>query len=103
MLGLAISLIISFLTFLSIPLIVFGNLNAIDAIKGSIIIVSKQPLTLVGLLIVSTLFCMIGLIAVCIGIFFTMPFIYSMYYCIYDAIIGDEESDYNTIEGDAID
>jgi len=44
--GTVTSLVISFLTFLSIPLIVFGNLNAIESIKYSIVLVSKQPLVL---------------------------------------------------------
>jgi uncharacterized membrane protein len=101
-LGILVSCIISFLTFLSIPLIIFGDLKPIDAIKGSIIIVSKQPFILLGLLIVSVLFCAIGIIALCVGIFFTMPFLYSMYYCIYDAIIGDEDTDANTTEESAI-
>ena len=93
-----ITLLFGFLTFLTIPLIIFGNLKAIDAIKGSILIVSKQPLILLALLIVSALFCMIGIIGLCIGIFFTIPFMYSMYYCIYSAIMGDEDSNAETEE-----
>ncbi len=92
--GTIISLLISFLCFLTIPLIVFGNLNAIDAIKSSIIIVSKQPIVLLGLLIVAIITALIGLFGFCIGIFFTYPFIYSMYYAIYSSIIGfDTEED----------
>ncbi len=97
-LGIAVSCLISFLTFMTIPLIIFGDLKPDEAIKGSIIIVSKQPFILLGLLIVSVLFCVLGIIGFCLGIFFTMPFVYSMYYCIYDAIVGDEDTDSDTIE-----
>jgi hypothetical protein len=86
--GNLISLTISFLTFLTIPFIIFGKLNAIDAIKSSLIIVSKQPIVLLGLLVVAIIATLLGLIGFCIGIFFTYPFIYSMYYAIYSAIIG---------------
>jgi len=86
--GSLISLTISFITFLTIPFIIFGKLNSIDAIKSSILIVSKQPLVLLGLIIVSLIAAMIGIFGFCIGILFTMPFIYSMNYTIYKTIIG---------------
>lgn len=86
--GAIISLILSFVTFLVVPLIVFGKLNAIDAIKSSILIVSKQPLILLGLLIVAIIASAIGIFGFCVGILFTMPFIYSMNYVIYSTIIG---------------
>lgn len=90
--GTIITILISFLTFLTIPLIVFGNLNAIDAIKSSIMIVSKQPLVLLGLLIVAVITGIIGIFGLCIGIFFTMPFMYSMNYVIYETIIGIDQT-----------
>lgn len=86
--GSIISLIISFITLLTIPLIIFGKLNAIDAIKSSIIIVSKQPLVLLGLIIVAGIGAALGLFGLCIGVFFTWPFMYSMNYMIYKNIIG---------------
>lgn len=91
-LGTIISLLISFLTFLTIPLIIFGNLNAVDAIKYSIILVSKQPLILLGLIIVSIIGVMLGFFGFCIGIFFTWPFLYSMNYAIYKSIIGIDDT-----------
>lgn len=98
--GTVITLLISFLTFLAIPLIVFGKLNAIEAIKSSIIIVTKQPLTLLGLLIVAGIGAMLGIFGLCIGLFFTYPFLYSMNYVIYKSIIGiDETSEIDEISG----
>ena len=83
-----------------IPLIVFGNLNATEAIKSSVIIVSKQPLVLLGLLIVAVIAGIIGIFGLCIGIFFTLPFMYSMNYVIYKTIIGiDSVNEIVEIEG----
>ncbi len=90
--GTIITSLISFVTFLTIPLIVFGNLNATEAIKSSIIVVSKQPLVLFGLIIVAGIGAALGIFGLCIGIFFSFPFIYSMNYVIYKTIIGVEET-----------
>jgi hypothetical protein len=93
--GSLIAMTVSFFTFLTIPLIIFGDLKAFDAIKSSIIIVSKQPIVLLGLIIVSAIASMVGFIGCCIGIFFTIPFMYSMYYAIYVSIIGiDSENEF---------
>lgn len=92
--GTLLSMILSFFTFLTIPLIIFGNLKAIDAIKSSAIIIAKQPLVILGLIIVAIIASMVGFIGCCIGVFFTIPFMYSMYYSIYISIIGiDSESE----------
>ena len=97
--GTLISLIISFVSFLVVPLIVFGKLNAVEAIKSSIIIVAKQPLVLLGLIIVSGIGALIGIFGFCIGILFTMPIVYSMNYVIYSSIIGvDSESEIEEID-----
>ncbi|GGD16481.1 hypothetical protein [Flavobacterium orientale] len=99
--GTIFSLLLSLFTFLTIPLIVFSNLSGTDAIHYSIQLVIKQPLIILGLLIVSIIFSMVGLIAICIGIFFTLPFYYSMIYMIYDAILPDsteEEDPINQIQ-----
>lgn len=82
------SFAISLLTLLTIPLIIFGKLNAIEAIQSSISIILKQPFLILGLLIIAVLGALVGLMAFCIGIFFTIPFIYSMEYSIYSSIIG---------------
>lgn len=86
--GILISYTISFFTFLTIPLIIFGDLSAIAAIKASFNIVKKQIIVLLGLLIVGILATCLGIFGFCIGIFFTIPFIFSLYYIIYNEIIG---------------
>lgn len=92
-LGLIISLIISFFTFLTIPLIIFGNLSAINAIKSSFIIITKQPIVLLGLMIMIIAAYVVGLLALCIGLVFTIPFTYSMTYAIYCAIFNIDKED----------
>lgn len=91
-LGSFVTYFISFITLLSIPLIIFGELKAIEAIKYSILIVLKQPLVLLGLMIVAIVGALVGFMACCIGIFFTLPLLYSMNYAIYNAIIGIDHS-----------
>ncbi|MBP4139953.1 hypothetical protein [Flavobacterium geliluteum] len=91
--GLVVSLLISYFTCFVIPLIAFGKLKAIDAIKSSFIMVSKQPLTILFLLIVAGILSLIGGFACCVGIIFTVPFSYSMSYVMYYEIIGVEEKE----------
>jgi len=92
--GMLTTYTLSFLTLLTIPLIIFGKLKAIDAIKTSIIIVMKQPLVLLALIIVAFIASMVGFIGCFIGVFFTIPFLFSINYSIYSAIVGiDSESE----------
>lgn len=93
-----VSITVTLFTLLMIPLIIFGNLKTIDAIQTSFVIVSKQPLVLLGLLVVGIIATMVGLIGCCIGIVFTIPFMYSLYYAIYSEIVGfDPETEIENI------
>ncbi|MDI5888171.1 MULTISPECIES: hypothetical protein [Flavobacterium] len=83
-----ITVIIELFTILMIPLIIFGKLKALEALEASILIVSKQPLILLGLIVVGSIATLVGLIGCCIGIVFTLPFLNSLYYAIYSEIIG---------------
>ena len=89
-LGFVVTVTVSLFTIMLIPLIIFGKLKAIEAIQTSILVVSKQPLVLLGLIIIGSIGVMVGFIGCCIGIFFTFPFMYSLYYAIYSDIIGFE-------------
>ncbi len=92
LIGTLITMIISFFTLLTIPLIIFGKSNALEAIKNSIAIISKQPKTIISLTAVSMLAAIVGLIGFCIGVLFTIPFIYALYFILYKEIIGFEET-----------
>lgn len=90
--GVLVAYLISFFTFLTIPLIIFGNLTATQAIQNSILLVTKKPIVIGGLLIVTFIVAMFGIMGFCIGIFFTLPLIYAVHFAIYDAIIGIDKS-----------
>jgi len=85
------STLITFITMLVIPLIVFSDLKATDAITSSIVLVFKQPLTLLGLFVVSYIASIIGIFGCCVGIFFTIPFMYSLYFAVYSQIVGFDD------------
>jgi hypothetical protein len=82
-LGFIISYTISVLTFIAIPLVIFKNLNFIDAIKLSCSRILNNFFIVLLLMIVAGLFSAVGIIALCIGLFFTIPFAYAMQYSIY--------------------
>ncbi|WP_291146572.1 hypothetical protein [Flavobacterium sp. UBA7680] len=90
-LGGGISIMISFFTYFAIPLVIFGNLKAIDAIKSSIVIVSKNPLIIFALFVIGFLGSLVGLVACCIGVIFTVIFNTSVTYATYYSIFTEEE------------
>jgi hypothetical protein len=48
--------------------------------------------------VVAIIGSMVGFIGCCVGVFFTLPFIYSMYYAIYSEIIGFDYEDETPIK-----
>jgi uncharacterized membrane protein len=92
-LGNIITYLVSFLTILTIPLIIFSDLKAFEGITMSIKLVLKKPFILLALLIVAILIVVIGIFALCIGILFTAPFLFSLYYIIYKNVIPLENKD----------
>ncbi|NJM80607.1 MAG: hypothetical protein HC854_15130, partial [Flavobacterium sp.] len=91
--GTIIQIIISLFTLLFIPLVVFGNQNFTDAIQNSIKLVAKQPFHIILLIVIAIIGCFLGLIALCIGILFTLPIFSAMIFAIYDNAVGIEEHD----------
>ena len=77
---------ISFATIFVNLFIIFGNLKAVEAINASLIIVTKKMPVLLGLFIVGLIIACLGAIGLCIGVFFTMPFIFSLEYIIFKNI-----------------
>lgn len=88
-----ISLFASLLTVLTAPLIIFAKLNAVDAVKGSIALVSKKFFIFLGLFFVVGIFALLGAFACCVGMVFTIPLIYSMQYVVYRTAVNIEEED----------
>lgn len=88
-----ISGLVTMFTLMMIPLIIFGNLNALDAIRGSFILVSKNFWIILLLVIIVGIGIAVGIFAICIGILFTYPAWYSMQYIIYTKALPIEEAD----------
>lgn len=86
-----VSISISLFTFIFIPLIIFADQNAIQAISKSSKLIMKSPFTVLGAMALAFLIALAGLMALCIGILFTIPYMYSVQYTIYKNIIGFEE------------
>lgn len=86
--GIILSYGIAFMAIFVIPLIIFGKLNYIDAIKNSFALVIKQPFVILIALIVAVILVFVGIFGLCIGIFFTMPFFYSTHYILYKNAVG---------------
>jgi len=86
-----INIIVPIVTIFAIPLIVFGNLSATAAIQASISVAKTKFWTILFLLLVSIVFTFLGIFAFCIGIFFTIPLVYSAMYIMYRTAFGIEE------------
>ncbi|WP_395058197.1 hypothetical protein [Flavobacterium sp.] len=82
-LGFIISYTISILTFIAIPLVIFKNLNFIDAIKLSCSQILNNFFIVLLLMILVFIFMIIGALAFCVGLIFAIPFAYAMQYSIY--------------------
>jgi len=82
--GSLFSYITAFLTLFYLPLIVFGDQNGLAAIMKSILLVLKNPFTIFLLMLIAGIGMLLGLIGLCIGIFFTIPFLNSVLYTIYN-------------------
>lgn len=88
-----VSLSVSILTLLTVPFIIFGNLDAIEAIKASIATVLKRFWIILLLMIIFGICVILGFFALCIGIFFTIPLYLSAQYIIFRNAVPIEEKD----------
>ncbi|OCB70207.1 hypothetical protein [Flavobacterium crassostreae] len=91
LLGSFSSICISIFTLLTIPLIIFGNLNPTEAITASIQLVLKNPFVIVALIVTAFIGSLVGFVGCCIGVFFTIPIMYALNYALYKAIIGFDD------------
>lgn len=79
-------------TLLFIPLIIFGNLGPIEAIRSSAVVVSKNFGTILLLMIVVSVLCALGFLGCCIGVFFTLPLYATFIYSLYKHSVGFEDN-----------
>jgi len=89
-LGLMGSLTISLLSILTVPFIIFSDCKAFEALNNSFALISKKPLLFLPLMAVTYIFVVTGFFVFFIGLFFTLPFLYSMYYAIFKTVVGFE-------------
>ena len=80
-----LSFFINIVFCLSLPIIIFENQSVTDALKGSYERVIASFGTVLGVLLVAFLIAVLGVLACCVGLFFTVPFLYAATYAIYDA------------------
>ncbi len=71
--------------------LVLNNDNVSNALKNSMTVVNKNWWTVFGLMIVGFLIYFWGILALCIGIFFTKPLSHAIIYSIYKNAVGNEE------------
>ena len=91
--GSIITYIISFLSILGLPLILFSNLNSLQALKYSAQLVVKNPGSIIAILLLSFLVAMSGIIACFVGVIFTIPVFFSTQFVLYKKIVGFEEDE----------
>ena len=87
-----IQIIIALFTVFTIPLIIYGKQNYLDAITKSAQLFIKQPFIIIIALLIAAIGMLLGIFALCIGIIFTVPYLYSMYYAIYSQSVGFQNS-----------
>jgi len=66
-------------------------MSSIQAIDFSIKLVGKNFFIVFVLMLLATILGFLGFLACGIGVFFTMPILYAVQFCIYDEILGKEE------------
>lgn len=76
------------LFFLSYPILLFENTNAMDAISKTYNIVKENYSIFWGTAILGGLITLSGILLCCVGIIFTYPFVYIAMYSAYCAYLG---------------
>lgn len=73
---------------LGLPFLLFENLSAVDAISKTYAIAKEDYGTFLGTALLGILISVLGFVLCCIGIIFTLPFIYVVMYSMYCAYCG---------------
>lgn len=88
MVSVIITWLINMLTVFTTPLIIFGKMSPFTALKTSINVVNKQPIPIMLTLILNYFLASSGLFFFLIGVLFTVPYLFSVYFTLYKQIIG---------------
>lgn len=89
--GLLFQILLPLFTFFTIPLLIFGEQNFMDAIIKSAKLFIKQPLLIFVAFLIGAIGSVVGIIVLCIGLFFTLPYYFSVVYATYENGIGINE------------
>lgn len=81
--SMVISIIFTIVTIITLPNVIFKDMSPIEAIKDSITKCSKNFFKILLLMIIAVIIGYLGIIALCIGLFFTFPIYFSMQYAIF--------------------
>lgn len=87
-----ISIFISVLIYFSLPLLIYSNLNPINAIVVSAKACLSNFWITVLVLILSIVLGIFGILAFCLGIFFTLPFLSIFKYELYKMVFQNEKN-----------
>lgn len=83
MMSIVISILFNTFTFLAIPYILFKEMNFIQGLQESLKMVSKNFVLVFIALLLGQLFAILGLLAFCVGIIFSMPILSAFQYVTY--------------------
>ena len=75
-------------TIFTLPLIIYGKLSYTEALSKSIQLYAKQPLIILVAMLIAVIGMLLGIFILCIGIIFTVPYLYAMHYALYAQTIG---------------
>jgi uncharacterized membrane protein len=87
-----VQIIISLATLFTIPLIIYGKLNYTEALSKSVQLYAKQPIIILVAMLIAVIGMLLGIFILCIGIIFTIPYLYAMHYALYAQAIGFEKT-----------
>ena len=92
LLAVGFQIVIGYLFIFGIPLIIFEDHNATEAISYSSKIALRNPISIILGFLFAVLIAILGIVAICIGIIFTIGYFYTIYYTIYANIIPTENT-----------
>ncbi len=87
-----VQIIISLATIFTIPLIIYGKLNYTEALSKSVQLYAKQPIIILVAMLIAVIGMLLGIFILCVGIIFTIPYLYAMHYALYAQAIGFEKT-----------
>jgi hypothetical protein len=83
-----VQILFSLATIFTLPLIIYGKLNYLEALSKSVQLYTKQPLIILVALLIAVIGMLLGIFILCIGIIFTIPYLYAMHYALYAQAVG---------------